>query len=276
MTQILATLNHTYDIQQESRKMLAESLEKHVSEGLFFTAISLKIMFENNLYRELGYENQMEYIKTALPFEKSTAYRLIDIADAFCEAFSISLKLNELNKLPYSNLLKDLHPVGSLMSGETIDEIAPKFLKDIWNLGIKKVFFLSMNLSPQNYLELATHGYFYNSETLSIFSIDKITSLSFVELQLLFHPERAKTITENPTPEPQLLDLAKESKAILTQARFVRVKMSQLSQYANPSIASNMGLTIPPEFTAKASQLVDLTNRLLRIEEQLETLLGVE
>lgn len=251
---------------------VAEILHGYVINGMFASALALKVIFDNQLFRQLGCNTQKDYIDKYLPFERMQAYRYIKVADVFVECLKIDLdKSATFGKFLSSGRIEDVSPV---IHSES------EILSQVWSLGVKKLFLLATKMPVDTMKILADKGAISFGDGAGLFFVDDLKSMSYDMLVTLVNSSQNGTLIiaspEEKAETKQEIDLEKESKAILTQARFVRVKMSQLSQYANPSIASNMGLTIPPEFTAKAGQLVDLTNRLLLIEEQLETLLGVE
>jgi hypothetical protein len=250
---------------------VAEILHGYVINGMFVSALALKIIFDNQLFRQLGCKTQKEYVEKYLPFDRTVAYKYIKVADVFVECLKIDLnKSATFGKYLSSGRIEDVAPVQHL-EGD--------ILSQVWGLGVKKLYLIASKMPIDSVKTLADKGAISFGDGAGLFFVDNLKSMSYDMLVTLVNGSQNGTViisSEDKEASRAEIDLDKESKAILTQARFFRVKVSQLCQYANPSVAAGMGLNIPPEFTAKAGQLIDLTNRLLLIEEQLETLLGVQ
>lgn len=260
------------DFSHPRMKTHAEKLHGYVTTGMFVSAVALKEIFDNKLYRVLGCKTQNEYVEKYLPFDRTQAYRYIKVADVFEHCLDISH--------PGEVALDGFLTTGKVENVVPVQHFENKLRQDVWALGLKKLYLIASKMPVEKVKELVDTGAVCFGVGDALVTVEELRHMTYEKIADMINlSNNGNLIISSPEGKAetkQEIDLEKESKAILTQARFVRVKMSQLSQYANPSIASNMGLTIPPEFTAKASQLVDLTNRLLRIEEQLETLLGVE
>lgn len=247
---------------------VAEILHGYVINGMFASALALKVIFDNQLFRHLGCNTQKDYIDKYLPFERMQAYRYIKVADVFVECLKIDLnKSATFGKFLSSGRIEDVSPV---IHSES------EILSQVWSLGVKKLFLLATKMPIETMKILADKGAISFGEGAGMFFVADLKTMSYDMLVTLVNGSVNGSIIISESTEKETvkeIDLDKESKVILTQARYVRVKLSQLCEYANPSIAAHMGVSVPPELTEKASRLVDLTNRLLKIEEQLENLL---
>lgn len=270
-------------IEYETTKV-AEILHGYVINGMFSSALALKVIFDNQLFRQLGCKTQKEYIDKYLPFEKRQAYRYITIADVFVECLKIDLTTKgSFGKFLSTGRVEEVSPVILSADGnnEKVSPVTPfisENLAQVWRLGVKKLYLIASKLPVDKVKLLADKGTINFGDGSGMFFIEDLKNMSYDMLATLVNcSQNGNLIVEEAEKEsaPEI-DLDKERRAILNQARFFRVKVSQLCQYANPSIAAGMGLKIPAEFTAKAGQLVDLSLKLLEIEEELETLLGEE
>jgi len=271
-------------IEYETTKV-AEILHGYVINGMFSSALALKVIFDNQLFRQLGCKTQKEYIDKYLPFDKSNAYKYVRVADVFAECLKIDLtEKSTFGKFLSSGNLEDVVPVQQFSLTQETKKVLPvtpfwdETLAQVWGLGLKKLFLLATKLPVDKVKLLADKGTINFGDGSGMFFVEDLKNMSYDMLATLVNcSQNGNLIVEEAEKEsaPEI-DLDKERRAILNQARFFRVKVSQLCQYANPSIAAGMGLKIPAEFTAKAGQLVDLSLKLLEIEEELETLLGEE
>lgn len=252
------------EIKSINKSSYANMLHEYAINGMFISAVALKIIFDQQLYRELGCRTQTEYCEKFLPFDRTQVFRYIRVADVFCECLGFELqKSADVQKYLTTGDIQNVVPVQQIFDDK---------LGDIWNLGVKKLYLIATKMQISEVKIFAQSGSLAIGETL--FSARELKEMSFDMLVTLLNGLGKETVIIEKAEEKQtVIDLQKESKTILTQARYVRVKLSQLCEYANPSIAAHMGVSVPPELTEKASRLVDLTNRLLNIEEQLENLL---
>jgi len=271
-------------IEYETTKV-AEILHGYVITGMFSSALALKVIFDNQLFRQLGCKTQKEYIDKYLPFDRTNAYRYIKVADVFVECLKIELTdKSAFGRFLCSGRLEDVVPVQHLSSDVDTKNVVPKTvwgsenLAQVWSLGVKKLYLIASKLPVDKVKLLADKGTINFGDGSGMFFVEDLKNMSYDMLATLVNcSQNGNLIVEEAEKESATeIDLDKERRAILNQARFFRVKVSQLCQYANPSIAAGMGLKIPAEFTAKAGQLVDLSLKLLEIEEELETLLGEE
>lgn len=266
-------------IEYETTKV-AEILHGYAIHGMFSSALALKVIFDNHLFRQLGCKTQKEYIEKHLPFDKSNAYKYVRVADVFAECLKIDLtEKSTFGKFLSTGRVEEVSPV-ILSADGTNKKVLPvtPFISQVWGLGLKKLFLLATKLPVDKVKLLADKGTINFGDGSGMFFVEDLKNMSYDMLATLVNCSQNGNLIveeEEKRSAPEI-DLDKERRAILNQARFFRVKVSQLCQYANPSIAAGMGLKIPAEFTAKAGQLVDLSLKLLEIEEELETLLGEE
>lgn len=247
------------------RRLAAETLHDYVLKGAYVSALSLKLIFDNHLYRELGYETQKEYIEGCLPFGETTAYKYLKVASTFGMVLGISFNYDELDRSFSSTALAKLSPM-------TVDENA----NDIWNLGLVKLYMISLKVQPWQIHRLVKEGYLELSKDFML-TKNEIFEMSVRELSEWFAEAERKIPTTEQLLDPNYGRKKAEkpawvpvSKEVLKTAKYLKAKLETFASYTKPEIARAAGYEPNARLTEFNLELEDITNTLDSLLERLQ------
>ncbi|KAB2908955.1 MAG: hypothetical protein LC102_09155 [Ignavibacteriales bacterium] len=192
----------------------AQKLHSYAVNGMFISALALKRIFDEELYLELGCKTQSEYINKYLPFNRMQAYRYVRVADVFVQTMNIDLN-STFRVFLLTGKPEDVTPV--LQSTR-------EYITELWDIGIKKLYLLVSKIPAERMKMLTDTG---------VLILEK-GSMTIQEMRYMSYDALATRILEGetkialPDDEEPGFDLMRESRSILTQARFMRAKFEQL------------------------------------------------
>lgn len=248
---------------QNDRRMAAETLHDYVMKGTYVTAISLKLIIDHNLFRELGYETQKEYIEGCLPFGESTAYKYLKVATTFGQVLGISFDFEELDQSFSSTALAKLSPV-------TVDDSVEK----VWTLGLSKLYLISSRMESWQIMTLVKSGYiemkkdfwlgFDELRTMTVkelnewFDMAEEKDYSLKEIQDIFSPE---------TEKPIWLPVAQKT---VKSAYYLKAQLRAFRSFAQPDFCRAAGREPDPRLTEFNLELEDIAITLDGLIERIE------
>lgn len=170
----------------DGAQIKAVELHNLACQGIFISAMAIKEIFDNNYFRELGFETVDEYCEQMLPIKRRTAYEYYTVANKFGSLLGMSLKDNTLALNPSSDALEFVRS-----SAHEEDKEVARFV----NLGLKKLLILT-RLTEEKIIELIDNGetwVYDNRVTMEMVENGTVKEVA----KLLKEPEKEKAETED-------------------------------------------------------------------------------
>lgn len=183
------------------RSHLAAELHNKAVQGVFISAMCIKKIFDEELFRELGFETREEYAENMLPYGFRTAKMYYLIANKAGDLLDNSLSSNELKLLTSETTLEKGKPVSledELNSPYGAGEETAEYSERLMSLGMRKLYTLCNKLQTSQLDFLAHEGYFLHEE--AEYSIGEIEEMTASQLEKIFRTGKNKEDESKPAP----------------------------------------------------------------------------
>ncbi|GJQ32616.1 MAG: hypothetical protein HBSAPP04_14550 [Ignavibacteriaceae bacterium] len=249
------------EIVNNEKLEMAETLHNYVMQGAFLSAISLKFIFDNQLFQELGFETQKSYIEHCLPFNEKTAYKYLRIATIYGKAFYISFDYNQLEESVSSIALAKL-------SSKRVDNEVENF----WSLGLTKLYMIASKTPEHIASGLVENGVLILNENQYTLSQLRKMTVKQLNVALVYYntgktPEQIfSDYIDEPEDKKEFRELGRRLPIL---GRYLQVTVEKYLSYASYDSIRQHGHEPNPKLVEYKYELEDISTKFAELIERI-------